>query len=347
MGAGAPRRGRARSTRWSVAALLVTVAVPAVSLAGAPPRGGPVPPHAVTVAAGTRSALSARVATAWTPARMRAAAPAETLVAAAANRFVRRTALSAYLDRLLRSRSAPSVPPPLPADIGTPWTRGGRVTRTTGKVFFHLGRGDYVCSGSAILSADRSTVLTAGHCADDPETGAQATEWVFVPGYRRGATPYGVFPATAVVSAQGWRTGGDFDVDLAFANVDRNAAGVLLTDAVGGQPVAFDTPRGRPAVALGYPAEAPWDGEVLVGCAGPLRQDTGTTASTDQGIACSMTGGSSGGPWLSGFDAATGTGTVTSLTSFGYSDRPGVLWGPYLGPVARALFTKVAGTTAT
>jgi hypothetical protein len=32
-----------------------------------------------------------------------------------------------------------------------------------------------------------------------------------------------------------------------------------------------------------------------------------------------MTGGSSGGPWLSGFSTSTGSGTLSSLNSYGYS----------------------------
>ena len=135
------------------------------------------------------------------------------------------------------------------ASTGAPWTGGGAVVRTTGKVFFSLGVDDYVCSGSAVDAPDRSTVLTAGHCAVDPEVGVDATNWVFVPAYADGRAPYGLFPATHLATTDGWRTQQDFDVDLAFADVARNAAGRLLQDAVGAQPIAFSAPRGRPAAA--------------------------------------------------------------------------------------------------
>jgi hypothetical protein len=59
-----------------------------------------------------------------------------------------------------------------------------------------------------------------------------------------------------------------------------------------------------------------------------------------------MTPGSSGGPWFSGFDQRTGKGTLTSLTSFAYTNLAGVLWGPYLGSVAHALYDAVASTTS-
>ena len=43
----------------------------------------------------------------------------------------------------------------------------------------------------------------------------------------------------------------------------------------------------------------------------------------------------------------TGRGTLVSVTSFSYSDRPGVLWGPYLGSTAQSLYASVASTPGT
>ena len=40
---------------------------------------------------------------------------------------------------------------------------------------------------------------------------------------------------------------------------------------------------------------------------------------------CNMTGGSSGGPWLSNFES--GTTTLSSLNSYGYSGQS-VMYGP-------------------
>jgi V8-like Glu-specific endopeptidase len=256
----------------------------------------------------------------------------------------RRSGLDAYLRRL-RPGTTPIVTPV--TDRGTLWTGGGAVVRTTGKVFFSLGDDDYVCSGSAVSSPDRSTVLTAGHCVYDPESSTAATNWAFVPGYAKGKAPYGVFAARRLATTTGWRTRGDFDDDVAFADVGANAAGTLLTDAVGGQPVTFGAPRGGLLHAFGYPAAAPWTGERLVHCAGPVVQDTTPVPSQDQGMTCTMTPGSSGGPWLAGFSARTGRGTLVSLTSFSYSDKPGVLWGPYLGATAKALYTTVAAVPGT
>jgi V8-like Glu-specific endopeptidase len=126
--------------------------------------------------------------------------------------------------------------------------------------------------------------------------------------------------------------------------VGRNDAGRTLTQAVGGQPIAFDRPRGGAVTVLGYPAAPPFTGERLTYCAGALRQDT-VGLSSDQGLRCDMTPGSSGGPWLAGFDPVLGRGTLVSVTSFMYTAHTGYLWGPYLGATARSLFTAVSTTT--
>ena len=40
-----------------------------------------------------------------------------------------------------------------------------------------------------------------------------------------------------------------------------------------------------------------------------------------------MTGGSSGGPWFSGFDSTGNAGTIRSLNSYGYSGQSN-MYGP-------------------
>lgn len=331
----------------AAAALAATCAAAAAVPGDTRPSASAEPARATSAArtalhgSRTPARSAAAVRRYWAPQRMAAARPAEELAPAAGVRFTRPGSLDSYLHRLAPGRGTPDVP-----QQGAPWPGGGSVARTTGKVFFSLGADDYVCSGSAVDSPDRSTVLTAGHCVVDPESGTSATNWVFVPGYASGKAPYGIFPATHLTTTTAWRSSEDFDVDVAFANVGSNAAGQRLDDVVGGQPIAFDVPRGQTTWVFGYPAAAPWTGELLVHCSGLVVQDTTPVPSTDQGLACTMTPGSSGGPWFSGFDSRTGKGTLTSLTSFSYVDQPGVLWGPYLGSVAHDLYDAVASTTS-
>ncbi|MGV9329787.1 trypsin-like serine peptidase [Streptosporangium sandarakinum] len=219
---------------------------------------------------------------------------------------------------------------------GARWVTGGSVAQTTGRVFLTVGGVDYVCSAGSVRSANRDLVVTAGHCVKDG-AGAWADNWVFVPGYDRGRQPYGQFTARRMFVAGPWARGADdsYDVGMVALNT-RN--GRHLGDVVGAQEIAFGTPRGRPAHGFGFPADAPYDGEHLVYCAGPVHDDP-HEQTTDQGMRCDMTAGSSGGPWLTGFDAVTGRGTITSVSSFKYSDDHGTMYGPYFGSTVRDLHT--------
>ncbi|GAA2321023.1 hypothetical protein GCM10010149_87530 [Nonomuraea roseoviolacea subsp. roseoviolacea] len=220
---------------------------------------------------------------------------------------------------------------------GSRWTTGGAVTRTTGRVFMTLRGVDFVCSAGTVRSANRDVVVTAGHCVKDG-TGPWAENWTFVPGYREGgAEPYGRYAARRMFVAGPWSRSADDDYDVGMVALttwaDRH-----VTDAVGAQEIAFNTGRGGQAFGFGYPADPPYTGEHLVYCAGKLRDDPhGQTR--DQGLGCDMTAGSSGGPWLSGFDHATGWGTMTSLSSFKYSDDRRTMYGPYFGDTIKTLYT--------
>ncbi|MDP9845920.1 trypsin-like serine peptidase [Streptosporangium lutulentum] len=219
---------------------------------------------------------------------------------------------------------------------GARWNSGGSVARTTGRVFLTLGGTDFVCSASSVKAANRDLVVTAGHCVKDG-TGAWADNWIFVPGYDQGRQPYGQFTARRMFVAGSWSRSADDSYDVGMVAVNpRN--GKHLTDAVGGQDITFGAARGRHTYGFGFPADSPYNGEHLVYCAGSLRDDP-NDQTNDQGLRCDMTAGSSGGPWLSGFDPATGRGTLTSVSSFKYSDDRRTMYGPYFGEATRQLYS--------
>ncbi|MEU6999053.1 hypothetical protein [Nonomuraea sp. NPDC046570] len=220
---------------------------------------------------------------------------------------------------------------------GSRWGTGGLVSRATGRIFLTMDGVDFVCSASTVKSANKDLVVTAGHCVKDG-AGAWADNWTFVPGYRTGGErPYGSYTARRMFVAGPWSRSGDDSFDVGMVALNRSG-GRHATDVVGYQNIAFNRSRGGQIYGFGFPADAPYDGEHLVYCAGRLREDPyGQTR--DQGVSCDMTAGSSGGPWLTDFDAATGRGTIVSLSSFKYSDNRNVMYGPYFGDSAKALFT--------
>ncbi|NUP60837.1 MAG: peptidase [Nonomuraea sp.] len=224
---------------------------------------------------------------------------------------------------------------------GAPWTGGGAVVKTTGRIFFTYQGRSASCSGSAVTSANKSVVLTAGHCVK--MGGAFHTNWVFVPGYANGDRPFGTWPATKLLTTPQWNASEDINFDVAAAVV-APVGGKSLVDVVGGQGVAFNQRRGQQMYSFGYPAAAPYDGSKPIYCSGRVFNDF--LLSDDLGLTCDMTGGASGGPWMLNFNESTGLGTQNSVNSFKYNFAPNWMFGPYFGNEAQAVYQAAQNTNA-
>lgn len=200
-----------------------------------------------------------------------------------------------------------------------------------GKVFFTMGGGNYVCSGTATGSSNGDVVTTAGHCVNEGP-GDYAKNFTFVPAYDNGDAPYGEWVARSLTTTNEWRTAGDFNHDVGFA-VMAELGGKSLTDVTGSYPIAFNLDYNLAFEAYGYPAAKPYDGQDLWKCSGTAGVDTRGT--TDHRLPCSMTGGSSGGGWIT-------SGKLNSVNSFGYRGEKDVMYGPYFGNVEQSAYNAVA-----
>ncbi|MET9227865.1 hypothetical protein [Lentzea sp. NPDC003310] len=190
-----------------------------------------------------------------------------------------------------------------------------------GRLFLSTSLGqDQSCTATVVPSATKDVVLTAGHCVnggfDRWDNPIRILHVVFVPGYDRGERPHGVFAARAFAWSDTYRgpsSGEDDDAVVALDPVD----GRHVEDVAGSQDVSFDE-VGSPvdATTLGYPVSALARGEELLSCARPATLETNSVMSAWE-TDCDLAGGSSGGPWLRGFDPATGKGTIFAVTSRG------------------------------
>lgn len=318
------RRSRAALGTLTAAGTLLALLLPTGQAGAATPQPG----HRTATPHTTLGAY-------WTPDRMRAATPLNlaTPTKKAPTTTVPRSAplkVSPTLPRL--PRPASSSPGTLP-QAGGPWTGGGAVVKTTGRVFFTYQGRNASCSGDAVASGNKSTVITAGHCVK--LQGAWHTNWVFVPGYHDGEAPYGKWPAAKTLATPQWTASEDINYDVGAAVV-APLDGKKLTDVVGGQGLSFNSGYSKPMYAFGFPAAAPYDGSKLIYCSGNTIKDP--LFSQDHGLPCNMTGGSSGGPWFTTFDEKTGTGLQSSVNSFGYQFWPNTMFGPYFGDDAKNLY---------
>ena len=224
--------------------------------------------------------------------------------------------------------------------------------RMHGKVFFTITGGtlpgDYVCSGTALNSNNKSIVWTAGHCVYDTFGGGYASNWLFVPAYSADSTPYGEWPAEELSAPSQWRGEEASSYDFGAARVAENGSGQKLTEVVGGRKIGFNEPRDQQYTSYGYPAKPPplefASGAREFKCDSPLGGTDNPPGSgpNTSWIGCDMTGGSSGGGWISG-------GTLLSVNSYSYCDITGTLceerlYGPYLDSTAKQLYQEISGS---
>jgi V8-like Glu-specific endopeptidase len=255
----------------------------------------------------------------------------------------------------------PTPSPTTPVTLGSQWPDGqGLVYRATGRVLFAMAGQYWICSGSVITDgrADRSVVLTAGHCAYDQANHAFATEWLFIPEFDAGpslfdcaTTPHGCWTADSLVVSAAFAGRNGFDApsaqaDWAFAVLGPGGHdSVALDTTVGSFPISFSSvTAGTLVTALGYPAGAPYDGTQLIYCHGAAGFDPRLQNRTYR-LPCSMTGGSSGGPWLRDLTTSGDGGTVMSLDSYTYADAV-AMHGPRFDRRTQAAWTAALTTTA-
>ena len=331
----------------AIAALTVLTLLPLVGSEAA--AAGP------NAAAARAAAEHQRIITHWTPERMRSAKP-------------RDFAFDSVRGYHLRPQAKPGGGGTGGNTTGSSWPNGrGKVYKATGKVYFEMGGSGWICSGTALQDSRNSysLVITAGHCVYDEENGngslsGFATNWMFIPQfdskptYTCSQTQFGCWTATALVARREFANAGGFTTtathyDWGFAVVGSGGlSGTQLDATVGTFNYSASAMGGGTVVdAFGYPAAQKYHGSDLVYCQGPIGFDTHVGANSQTyRLPCGMTGGSSGGPWFSGFDSNTGdSGTIQSVNSYGYSGEV-AMYGPIFNSNTSATYSAANSATS-
>ncbi|MFG1690109.1 hypothetical protein ACGFNP_58880 [Nonomuraea sp. NPDC049269] len=100
------------------------------------------------------------------------------------------------------------------------------------------------------------------------------------------------------------------------------------------QPLTAPTPKKGAGPATSSPGTVPPTGAPIGGHDFLMSEDQG------------LTGGSSGGPWFQNFNATTSLGNLNSINSFTYSFAPNLMFGPYFGSEAKAVYQAAQSTSA-
>lgn len=210
--------------------------------------------------------------------------------------------------------------------------------RTVGRVFSTIpGQGDVSCTGAVAVGR---AVWTAGHCLYTPGVGWH-TAVTFVPAYRNGAAPYGIFTVKQSFSLNGWVNSGDWAYDIGMI-VTNDIKNKKVSQWVGALGAMWNQPVSQHFHSFGYPVGL-LEGKYLLSCvASTSRTDTNYNPATP-GMGCDMLGGSSGGPWLIKFAPYTAGAVnyVNGVQSHYYSAQPLELFSPYFGDGAAGLYNLV------
>jgi hypothetical protein len=214
------------------------------------------------------------------------------------------------------------------------------------------------CSATVINSENRSLVLTAGHCIYNPDpdgdgviagNGYWYENFQFCPGYEYGCKLGTWYPRTtgnSVWTTSSWYYGSgtrhwyDYKDDIGILLMAPSATKGNIVDAVGGQGILFNAGLGLSTTAFGYPVtDSRWPGYTYTGedldyCPGvPGYDGLGHLK-----LACTMTGGASGGPWIISPNGSW-LGYVNSVNSH----KPWgakYMGGPYFGAAEQQLFNQ-------
>ena len=239
---------------------------------------------------------------------------------------------------------------PLGYTYPPPFTRYGRYNNLTmfpyvtiGVLFFNQLGGSWRCSAASI---GNYAIWTSGHCvhAGNNSGGGWSTNVVFIPAYRAGAAPRGVWSAVNLGTTGDWFTQGDdpdFSYDYGFAILN-TLSGQKISQRVGNLGFAWNQGTNLHWFSIGYPAEAPFAGNYQVICASSYAySDLNFGPPYPTAVGCDQTGGTSGGPRILSFAHYGGTTNyVNGDNSYRYTtpDHPLELFSPYFNTDTGNLF---------
>jgi V8-like Glu-specific endopeptidase len=188
---------------------------------------------------------------------------------------------------------------------GTPTAEPATFGKRVGALFSHDTKGDHFCTASAVDSPGRNLIITAAHCVHAGNGGGYLRDLVFVPGYRNGAAPYGIWKVKAQFVDERWAAGSDPDLDVGFAVLEPRD-GRNIADVLGSNLLGINQGFGNIVRVTGYPTSS---GE-------PVTCINRTTRELKYQMRFACNGyppGTSGSPWLTHYDPKTKRGEVVGV----------------------------------
>lgn len=221
----------------------------------------------------------------------------------------------------------PGRRPPKPASFG----------KRVGALFSHDTKGDHFCTASAVDSPARNLIITAAHCVHAGAGGGYLSDLVFVPGYRNGNAPYGIWKVKTQFVDDRWAKGSDPDLDVGFAVLEP-LNGKNIADVLGANLLGINQGFTNLVRVTGYPKSSDK----------PVTCINRTTKKMKYQMRFACNGyapGTSGSPWLTHYDPKTKRGEVVGVIG-GYQlggDEDAVSYSAYFDDDVRKLYERAIG----
>jgi V8-like Glu-specific endopeptidase len=281
-------------------------------------------------AGASESARAAGAVAYWTAARLLAARAWQAGQAASGQAASGQAASGQAASRQAASRQAASgqqagVSPSAHTSLAAP---------RVGALFLRAGSGNHFCTASVVSSPGRDLLITAAHCINGGDGRGYRSDVVFIPGYRDGKAPYGIWTPARLVVAPGWARSADPDLDVGFVVLEPRY-GEDIQQVLGADTLTFNTGYRNLVRVTGYPKSS----------AEPItcQNWTARQSASQLKFSCDgFTGGTSGSPWITGFDPYTRTGHIVGVLG-GYQqggDTAAVSYSAYLGAAIRQLYLE-------
>jgi V8-like Glu-specific endopeptidase len=210
-----------------------------------------------------------------------------------------------------------------------------------GALFSGGTSGDHFCTASVVASPGKDLLITAAHCLSAGHGAGYRQDIVFIPDYRDGQAPAGVWSVHKLLVAPQWLSSADPDLDVGFVILDAHD-GHNIQDILGANQLTTDTGYRYLVRVTGYPDSAN----------APITCRTWTTeqSATQLRFTCGgFTGGTSGSPWVTRFDPLSRDGTIVGVIG-GYQqggDTAAVSYSSYLGAAVQHLYDQAIADETT
>jgi V8-like Glu-specific endopeptidase len=223
-------------------------------------------------------------------------------------------------------------PAPTPGGSASSYAVPAGAGLRVGALFEHSDSGNHYCTASVVDSPRQDLLITAAHCIYNG--GGYDSDIVFIPDYRNGLEPYGVWTVARLLVPSQWQESANPDYDFGFAVLNSHS-GMNIEQILGANKLGVDTGYQYLVHVTGYPNDA----DAPISCVNYTTEQS----STQLRFECSgYTGGTSGSPWVADFSSASRTGTIVGVIG-GYEeggDTPSISYSVRFGPAVQQLYQQ-------